>query len=413
MKIDWNSGSWRSRPDAPEKNLRITIAGDWAPRFDYEKRMIEDPAGIWGDLLPAVQTGDVRIVNVETVLGDKGSPGPKDGPPLRADERTAEVLKVGGFHIASMANNHTLDYGIEGLSHTMKVLSDAGMETVGAGATCEEAARPLIYEAKGVKIGIISCAEGEESRARDGGPGAYGLVVDAVERQIRDLKQQADVVLVIFHGGRERAPLPPPYAVDESRRFAEAGATAVIGHHPHVPQGIEIHNGVPIVYSLGNFMFYFPTEYLFHHLGYLLHLDLAGRELVGFEITPYQIMPNEMREAKGATRKMLLADLENVSAMLGDPQKVRDVWDAFVDVDFGGCDGMIDLLARHIDEYRKDPSRGASLFLNLFYTPAHRELFIRGLYREANGESGASPQWAQDLVARWTKFPLTDLPESL
>ena len=62
-------------------------------------------------------------------------------------------------------------------------------------------------------------------------------------------------MLVIFHGGREYAPCPPPYVVNALRRFARAGACAVVAHHPHVPQGIEIVEGVPIAYSQGNFVF--------------------------------------------------------------------------------------------------------------------------------------------------------------
>ena len=82
------------------------------------------------------------------------------------------------------------------------------------------------------------------------------------------------VILVIFHGGREHTPLPPPYVVHDLRAIAEMGAHAVIAHHPHVPQGIELHHGVPIVYSMGNFVFWQTDPAFYRHAGYLVHLDL-------------------------------------------------------------------------------------------------------------------------------------------
>lgn len=411
MEINWSEGKWQADAADSDSDFRISVAGDWAPLRKYEKLMLAEPEGIYGDLLENIRRSDLRIVNVEAVLGDAGEPGAKDGPNLRADAGTVRCLEAGQFHIACLANNHCLDYGREGLARTMELLRASGMETVGAGLDSDEVARPLAYTAAGRTITVINCTEGEESRARDGGAGAYGLVSADVEKQIAEAKESSDIVLVIFHGGRERAPVPPPYVVDDLRRFADAGADAVIGHHPHVPQGIEIHNGVPIFYSLGNFMFLFENDHLFQQVGYLTHLDFGEKGLAGFEITPYLVLPWGMKAAAGELRGTILRGLHGVSDLLVDPQAIRDAWDAFIDVDFGGTDGQIDLLARHIETYRSDPARGSQLLLNLFYTPGHRELFIRGLGRTARREPVNTPQWAKDLVARWTKFPCNDLPD--
>ena len=397
--MDWRTGVWQPSGRQATGTLRITFAADWAPLRHYQDRMEAGGAAIFGDLLPVFEASHLNIVNVESVLGEKGSPIPKAGPNLRGSERSVRALAEAPFHVACLANNHTLDYGPEGLEHTLTVLAGAGLRTVGAGTSGAAAAAPLVLEAGGLSVGLINCAEGEECRSVGGGPGVYGLDVHAVAAQIGELRARCDVVLVVFHGGREHTPLPPPYVVRDLRRLAEAGATAVIAHHPHVPQGVEIHRGVPIAYSLGNFAFWQENDLFYRHAGYLVTLDVAGSEVARLELVPYLIEREGLRKMPEGLREAFLADLESVSEPLRDDASVEAAWEAFVDR--FGLKGLAAILRRHLDLVETDPVSAAARLKNLFFTPAHSEFFINGLGRAAANRLGSAPPWAARLVERW------------
>lgn len=398
MSIDWTRGVWHS--SGKEAILRVTVAGDWGVCQGYEETLLDRPEGIYGDLLPLLRQSDVNIVNVESVFGNQGQPIPKEGPNLWGDRLTVRSLAKAPFHLACLANNHSMDFGVQGLASTISLLHKSGIKSVGAGLTGPQAALPLIVTVKGVRIGIINCAEGEECRSRDGGPGAYGLVVPLLERQVAALKRRVDAVIVIFHGGREYAPLPPPYVVKALRRIAEAGADAVAAHHPHVPQGIEVHGEVPIAYSLGNFVFWQESSRYYQRVGYLFHLDFAETCLAGFEISPYRLEPEALSLLKGEAKALFLRDLQEVSEPLSHPEEVSAAWDAFIDY-HGGIEAHLRELASHIEAMSDDPVLYAAKILNKLETPAHQELIERGLRRIVDRTPAESPTWASKLVSRW------------
>ncbi len=399
MAIDWQRGTWQAEGAGARRAARITVASDWGPRGPaYEPHLLARPEGIYGDLLPLLRESDLNVVNVESVLGEEGMPIRKGGPNLRGDEGAVRALTVVPFHVACLANNHALDYGPPGLAHTLSVLQAAGLRTVGAGLTGEQAAQPLVVMAGGVQVGMIDCAEGEEARSREGGPGVYGLEVPQIERQVATLKREVDVVLVIFHGGREYIPVPPPYVARDLRRIADAGADAVVAHHPHVPQGIEVHNGVPIAYSLGNFVFWQESDCFYQRAGYLFHLDLAGGRVAGFSLSPYLLQPEGLTLMQGQVRERFLQDLARVSEVLGDPQDVLAVWDAFIEYN-GGAEAYWRDMIPHIEGLADDPLQHAPGLLNRLVTPAHHELYVRSLRRLLEG--GAVPAWALELVTWW------------
>jgi poly-gamma-glutamate capsule biosynthesis protein CapA/YwtB (metallophosphatase superfamily) len=413
VTTDWHTGTWRTEGAAGEPTARLTVASDWGPRgLAYEPHLLARPEGIYGDLLPLLRGSDLNVANVESVLGTAGAPILKGGPNLRGDERTVRALTVVPFHVACLANNHALDYGPEGLAHTLSVLQAAGLRTVGAALTGEEAAQTLTVRAGDVRVGVIDCAEGEEARSRDGGPGVNGLDVPRIERQLAALKREADLVLVVFHGGREYTPVPPPYVVRDLRQLADAGADAIVAHHPHVPQGIEVHNGVPIAYSLGNFVFWQGSDCFYQRAGYLFHLDLVGTKVAGFTISPYLLQPDGLALMQGQVKEAFLQDLACISEVLHDPQAVLAVWDAFIEYT-GGAEGYWRSLIPHIEGLVTDPAQHAPGLLNRLVTPAHRELYVRSLRRLLEHEP-PSPCWARELVARWRTRRLDEvLPETL
>ena len=407
--FDFRSRRWE--PAAPAAATgRLTVAADWAPIRAFENLMCDRPEAVYGDLLDILQSSDLNLVNVEAVLGDSGTPIPKAGPHLRGPAKAVAALRAAPFHVACLANNHAMDFGPDGLHHTLAALADAGVATVGAGMERSQITRPILRQIKDTRVAIINCAEGESGRSLHGEPGVMGHDAAMVGQQIRRVKAngEADVAVVVFHGGREHVPVPPPYVVRQLRQIAEAGADAVVAHHPHVPQGIEIHRGVPIAYSLGNFAFWQDSPCAFHGIGYLLHLDLADSRLVGCEITPYLLRPNGLHQMPADMRDDFAAAMEAVTAPLCCDQKIRNVWSAVV-AEHGSAPAL-DILTQCANrlEQNDDIARAAARLRNCFLTPAHSEFYIELMNQFMDPSAEPPPAWARRLVRRWSSSTITE-----
>jgi poly-gamma-glutamate synthesis protein (capsule biosynthesis protein) len=177
----------------------------------------------------------------------------------------------------------------------------------------------------------------------------------------------------------------------------------VIAHHPHVPQGVEIHNGVPIAYSQGNFVFRWADtreDYrYFVSTGYLVHLDFAGKVLSGFSLTPYRMKADGVFALQGDDKTQLLNELEQVSQLLKDDTNTQQAWNAVVDKQ--GEEYLKNLLQNTLNLFDKDSETAAARLHNIFFCPAHREQMMNGMKRISHGELGDSPEWAKELVEDW------------
>jgi len=406
--INWNNGVYQAPGTENLKStFHVTVGSDWGALWGYADLMQRDPLAVYGDLLPLFRESDLNIVNVECALGERGAPIKKGGPNLRGADGTVRALTEVPIHVGTLANNHIMDFGPESLQETIDILHDAGIKTVGAGANGAEAAKPIITPMKDATLGIINCAEGEACASINGGPGTNPFDVLAVTQQIQELKKQVDAVLVIFHGGREYVPSPPPYVINALRQFADAGASAVIAHHPHVPQGVEIHNGVPIAYSQGNFVFLQDApngELYFKRTGYLVHLNFAGKVLSGFSLTPYRVKANGVFSLQGDEKTQLLNELKQVSELLKDDTKTQQMWNAVVDTQ--GEKYLRNMLQNMLTLFEEDGEAAAARLHNVFFCPAHREQMMNGLKRISHGELGDSPEWTKELVKDWATRPL-------
>jgi poly-gamma-glutamate synthesis protein (capsule biosynthesis protein) len=311
------------------------------------------------------------------------------------------MLKAIPFQVACLANNHILDFGKEGLARTIDVLQRAGMKTVGAGITDELAAEPLLVDVKGVPLAIINCAEGEQCRSSNGGPGANGFELHRISEQIRALKASGAVVIVVYHGGREYIPVPPVYVVRQLRELANQGADAVIAHHPHVPQGMELYRGVPIVYSQGNFLFWMRSPLFYRRAGYLVHLDFCGSTLVGLEITPYYQEETGIRLMGPRMRHQFAADMDAVSDLLTTPGAIELAWDAIADAE---ADHFPKVLEQAAEGIRKNKRAMTARTGNMFATPAWRELWIHLSQRLITDQVGTSPEWARQWLQLWSSY---------
>jgi poly-gamma-glutamate synthesis protein (capsule biosynthesis protein) len=423
--MDWEKGVW-SRGDSLVPEHRVVVAGDWYPQGPLLERTISEPTSLYNDLLPILRDADLRVVNLEAPLSDRGSPIPKDGPNHRLPPAAIAGLSVVPIDLACLANNHILDFGPEALRDSLDQLGERGIDTVGAGMSPEDAWRPAIRTISGLTVGIVNFSEGEDGTAAVYGPGVCGWEPDRIVRAVASAKERCDLVIAIGHGGREYVPAPPPYFHRLCRSVAESGADFVVGHHPHVPQGAEIHAGVPIVYSLGNFVLRMRGGSVFRRRGLLLSIGIRDRRVAGFELIPFSISSDGLETLPDREQRWLLEQLRQASEILADPLRVREVWHAFLDRFEPGwwrrpmpgissepsLRGLLGSLRRPgaRDSRRR---RKAIKIRNRFVTPAHHHFLSDGLARMSSGTLGDAPPWAQELVASWLELDESGLEDLL
>lgn len=234
----------------PEKvSLTISAAGDCTLGTDeyfyyptslpakYEEE--QDPGYFFQKVEPIFSQDDLTIVNMEGTLTQETARKENEIYAFKGDEEYAQILTEGSVEAANLANNHSYDYGEKSYTDTIQALEDVGISTFGYDRTA-------IVDVKGVKVGLL---------------GTYELDVheDCEEDMIENIQslqeQGAQIIIASFHWGIERANIPNEIQVDLAHSAIDHGADLVLGHHPHVLQGIETYKGKNIVYSLANFCF--------------------------------------------------------------------------------------------------------------------------------------------------------------
>lgn len=268
--------------------MRLLVAGDYCPQCRVvEKYESGDYSSVLGVVKEIIADVDYSILNFECPVTDgEGKPISKCGPNLQCSERGMEAVKWAGFHCVTLANNHFLDYGEEGVKYTLRVCEKNGIDFVGGGINIKDASRTLYINIKGKRLAIINCCEHEFSIATAITAGSNPLNPIQQYYAIKEAKSMADYVVVIVHGGNEYYQLPSPRMKETYRFFIETGADAVVNHHQHCFSGYELYNNKPIFYGLGNFCFDNPQALdSSWNNGYMvvLHLDTD----ISFEVVPY------------------------------------------------------------------------------------------------------------------------------
>lgn len=236
--------------------IKIFISGDFAP-INRVSDIIDkkEYVSLYNDMLPYIKECDISITNLECPLVEDGTPIKKTGPNLKAPIKSIEALKYAGFNMVTLANNHMMDYGADGLNSTINVCKENDIEYMGAGQNITEAQVIKYFNIKNKKIAFINCCENEWSTTFGNYPGCNPLNEIDIYNQIKEAKSNSDYIIIIIHGGHEMYEYPSPRMKKLYRWFIDLGADAVIGHHTHCFSGYEIYKDRPIVYSLGNFIF--------------------------------------------------------------------------------------------------------------------------------------------------------------
>jgi hypothetical protein len=395
--FDWQNGCWINEK-SQNADAEIIISGDWAPIRAFDDIIEHAPKAIYGDVFPVLCSSDLRITNLEcTLFGEY--PVWKSGAVFKGRPEHITGLAAVPFDVVTLANNHVFDYGIEAFGQTRDLLGKNSIRFLGAGMSAEEAHAPLVINLKGIKIGIINFSEGEDLTSAVKGPGVFGWEVERVVNSVRELRNTNDVIIVICHCGVEYIAFPPPYVTQAFKLIADSGADLIIGHHPHVPQGIQIYKNVPICYSLGNFVFYQETDLLHRKTGYIVKAGIAKGSISNINIIPYEIGGRNITLLEGDKYDRFFDDLKNISLPLADERTVTEAWHGFLR--YYGVNGFFKEVDMILKKMLDEPRKGAAMFRNRVATMQHNQHWIDAMTRIIDGTIDDSPDWAYDLTVKW------------
>jgi poly-gamma-glutamate capsule biosynthesis protein CapA/YwtB (metallophosphatase superfamily) len=262
----------------------LLATGDVAPRRD-------DLASMFAKVTRALGAGDIVFGQLETTLSARGTPAPNARLAMRAPPEAAKAIAAAGYDVVSFAGNHAMDFGPDAFFDTLQHAREAGLAVCGAGPDIAAARRPALLNAGGATLAILAYSSilpqgywAEEHRPgcapmraitayepiEPDQPGTPARVhtfphradLAALRADVRAAKEMADVVLVSIHWGIHFVPAEiADYQRDVSYAAIDDGADAILGHHPHILKGVEIHKGRPIFYSLGNFAIEQPQAF--------------------------------------------------------------------------------------------------------------------------------------------------------
>ncbi len=236
----------------------IQAAGDVMIGGRWEKTLSKDGYfHAFEKIAPELKKGDITLVNLEAPFTSRGREYTEKKYRFRVNPSAVTALKRAGITAVTLANNHIMDFGNTGLSDTIRLLDEQGIDHIGAGENLAAARKPLIKDIRGTKVGILgySLVQPIEFWAGEKRPGTAPLLEKLLLEDIAKLKKQVSILIVTVHWGEEGKTRLRPYQPRLAKMMIDAGADAVIGHHPHILQGVERYKRGIIFYSLGNFAF--------------------------------------------------------------------------------------------------------------------------------------------------------------
>lgn len=313
--------------------MKILVTGDFCPLHRL-KPLIENlqTEQVFGQMLHHLKSADLSITNLECPLTEEGQPISKTGPALKAPLASADFLRKAGFDLVTLANNHIMDFGAKGLKDTLLTLEMAQINYLGAGKNMTDASGPFGIEKDGIKVAILNFAENEWSTTNGIQPGANPIDLIENFRAIAEAKASSDWVVVIAHGGHEMYRLPSPRMKKLFRFYVDAGANAVINHHPHCTSGYEIYQGSPIFYSIGNFLFDHPDyRHSIWNQGLGIKLNFSEKR-IDFELLHFN-QCNELPKIALCTSEESDArtqELKELNYIIQSEERLQSVFDGWI-----------------------------------------------------------------------------------
>ena len=211
------------------------------------------------EMLSQMQKSDLFMLNHEFVFSNRGEAMEDKEYTLKNDPKYVNILQELGTDVVGIANNHILDFGQEAFLDTLDTLDGANIPYAGGGRNLSEASAPVVQTINGQTFAIFAATRVSPSADWYAGKNHPGILqtydATTLNKEIEDANGKYDHVIVFVHWGVERVEIPEDYQRSLAKGYIDAGADLIIGAHPHVLQGFEYYKGVPICYSLGNYLF--------------------------------------------------------------------------------------------------------------------------------------------------------------
>lgn len=336
------------------------------------------------EVLKLLSGHDFVSCNLEAPVQSEGLPIKKIGPCLTTADHTPRLLKDIDVSLITAANNHIADYGIPGIMATRAAFPDVPF--IGAGSTFAEAYAPHLTTICGVRFGFLSFAEWGFGAADHKDRGGFAWVNNpSVIPLIKSTREQVDVLIVQVHAGVEHCHLPLPEWRACYRSLIDAGASLVVGHHPHVAQGSEDYAGGRIVYSLGNFAFPQTLLNSEHLHGAILSVAIHNKTISDTTLHPIYCDTSgtvslDERERSQRTITSLSDALEDPAYEQTFDLLAEDLWEQryrhFYQRALGGYSTLRGLIRSLVHFIRHDPIDYQLLSHNL-NIESHRHLVAR------------------------------------
>lgn len=313
---------------APRQPITLGFAGDTT----LDRGLIDlDP---FGDIADLMQAPDLMVLNLETAIADPdvGRPPVAKSFLFKSPPSALPLLVEAGVDVVTLANNHTLDFGAEALAQTLDEIDAVGLARVGAGIDQDSAYQPLVIEVRDWQVGLVSLsrvpcdwsASGENVRPQVAW--ACPPFLDLADAMVAATIAEADVTVVMVHGGEEGVLCPSDFMVELEERWAGLGVDAVIDGHPHVLQGITSIGDTLVVHSTGNFAFPAARGITANSAIFLLDVSDEG---VTLRVEPVRGPGGVLVKPTDAQRTEILAQINGVSSgwQFGDDGVARPAAD--------------------------------------------------------------------------------------
>ena len=303
------------------KPVVLAFGGDVHFEGVIETELRATPRLVLASIAPVLRSADIAVVNLETAVTDRGAPVSKAFT-FRASPAAFTALAAGGVDVASMANNHGLDYGEAGLRDSLAAAKRARFPIIGIGLDDRQAYRPYRATVNGRRIAVIGATQVLDDwliSSWTAGPGKPGLAsakdVPRLLRAVREARTTSDTVVVFLHWGIELEQCPSSAQRTLAKQLVAAGADVVVGGHAHRVQGAGRLGKALVGYGLGNFVWYGTSE-LSTQTGVLL-VTIDGRRVLGYRWEPARIVNGTPRPLSGAERRTEIASWRKLRSCTG------------------------------------------------------------------------------------------------
>lgn len=369
--------------------VKLLFTGDFCPINRIEDLAInKDFDAIFNDFIDEFRENDLNIIDLECPLTQSDKARPKIGPHQKAHPDCIGALKYADIHVVATANNHFMDYDLEGATETMELCRQNDINALGVAGNEEEASKPFSANIRGRRLALLNFADNEFLYSTDNSLTCSVINPLQLFYSIREARSNHDYVIIIIHAGNEFYELPSPRTKKLYRFIIDAGADAVISHHTHAFSGYEIYRSKPIFYGLGNFVYDFPGKRNeAWNCGYAVRLFLD--EKIEFQLLPLKqgnekpgVFHLDDKETANFNNEInrLNQTIANDRQLEDEFRKycysVNPMYEAYIEPNFGK---YIAFLRKRGFFPRFISGRKRMLLLNIIRCDSHRDVLIRML----------------------------------